>query len=724
MAQYIKYQMPFADIENKRYRVNIYGETDEATPPAPILLQASENPLTIDEDNSDDFFSPVRSQTGNIGVCTKLPSGGMLNLDDLLPSTNLSTPVHVEEYVNGAWQTAWLGFLSCEQYNQAYTNIPENISLPLLSILEAWKSSYITINKVETVAELLNELMNIQIGNYFTGIQVPQDYAIFAKYINTSIFIEKKEYQNEESTLYELQGSSAHDILSAICQFMGWTAREDKGVLYLEVLQGYGQISGTETRNMSSLIWWGTNHQRSIRQGKRIGSVNAKLAAFEIETGLAGIPFGSFNYERYQQIAPPLQTGPWVYFLPSSNTDAYSNMTIRFLAGSLKMGIENDPNHVYAFSPLSDDVYVDEMIVQTIPYTDDYLPLRQPTNSHTIYAGAVYARMQFDDANEPDTRHTNTKDGLLVSFFPGAYAYTSNQSPIFEMLSVQNFAVMEDGYINIKSELQGFIAAPYVAISQAQDRIVMDLQVGNKVWNGSAWVDETGNTAKLFMEFNQDGTKFRGNWDASMDIDETDGYLIPNWYTEGGVKKRVMGRVALRIYPETYIPNIESAQRSNFICNIFFEELSFDYIMVRSAKLSDRSDNNYRRTINTEFKEDVEISTDLASWFHNNPSPSLLYNEDKLTPMKTLPYLTSDGVTTQNQRPEMNLLDRMQAYYSQPRTILQLPVKHIEDKPLPLLRFNGLNDGKVYIPLAESRDWQTKESKITFIETPEEPAEL
>lgn len=719
MAQYIKYQMPFADIENKRYRVNIYGNTDESTPPATIQLQASDNPLTIDEDNSDDFFAPVRSQTGNLGVCTRLPNGGMLNLDDLLPSTNLSTPVQVEEYVNGAWQIAWLGFFSCEEYNQSYTNIPENISLPLLSILEAWKSSYITINKVETVSELLNELLNIQIGNYFSGIQVPQDYAIFSKYINTSIFIEKKEYQNGESTLYELQGSSAYDILSAICQFMGWTAREDKGVLYLEVMQGYGQISGTETRNMSSLVWWGTNHQRSIRQGKRIGSVNAKLAAFEIMTGLAGIPFGSFNYEKYQQIGA---SGYWVYFLPSSNTDAYSNMTIRFFAGSLKMGIQNDPNHVYDFSHLSDDVYVDEMIVQAIPYTNSYPALRTPTAYHTIYGGAVFARMQFDAADDPDTVHQDTKDGLLVSFFPGAWN-GSVGSPIFEMLSVQNFAVMEDGYINISTELKAFLAAPSVGVLQATDRIVIDLQVGDKVWNGSAWVNANGNAGKLQMPLVQDGTKFQGNWDQSMDIDETDGYLIPNWYTENGVKKRVMGRVTLRIYPETYIPNIDSAQRSSFICNIFFEELSFDYIMVRSAKLSDRSDNNYRRTINTEFKEDVEISTDLASWFHNNPSPSLLYNEDQQTPMKTLPYLTSDGVTTKDQRPEMNLLDRMQAYYSKPRTILQLPVKHIEDKPLPLLRFNGLNDGKVYIPLAESRDYLTKESKITFIETPEEPAE-
>ena len=394
-------------------------------------------------------------------------------------------------------------------------------------------------------------------------------------------------------------------------------------------------------------------------------------------------------------------------------------MTIRFLAGSLKMGIQYDQDYLYDFIRLSDDVYVDEMIEQTIPYTDNYQPLIKPTTYHTIYAGAVFARMQFDDATDPDTVHQNTKDGLLVSFFPGALDENGSVgSPIFEMRSVQNFAVMEDGYINISSSIKAFIASPWVGVWQETDRIIMDLQVGGKVWNGTDWVNANGNSGKLQMSLTIDGTKFQGNWNPSMDIDETDGYLIPNWYTENGVKKRVMGRVTLRIYPETRIDNIFSAQRSSFLCNIFFEELSFDYIMVRSVKLSDRGENNYRRTINTEFKEDVEISTDIASWFNNNPSPSLLYNEDQQTPMKTLPYLTADGETMIDQRPEMNLLDRMQAYYSQPRTILQLPVKHIEDKPLPLLRFNGLNDGKVYIPLAESRDYLTKESKITFIETP------
>lgn len=717
MAQYIKYQMPFADIENKQYRVNIYGETDEVTPPETILLQAGDNPLTIEEDKSDDFFTPVRTQTGNLGVCTKLPSGGMLNLDDLLPSTNLSTPVRVEEYVNGAWQIAWLGFLKCEMYNQSYTELPDNISLPIISILEAWKSVYINENKIERIVDLIVEIYNKQTGNQPIGLYVPEDYAIVEKLINTSIFVSVKEYNNEENTLYELQGSSAYDIISSICTFMGWTAREDKGVLYLEVMQGYGLMSGTETRNMSSLVWRGTNHQRSIRQGKRIGIINAKLAEFDIKTGLAGIPFGSFNYEKYQQIGTG---GWWAYFLPSSNVVAYNNMTLRFSAGSIKMGIQYDPAYQYAFNYLSDSVDVDEMIQSTIAYLGGYPAMSTPTLFSTIYAGACFARMQFDEYNEPDNQHQNTSDGLFVSLFPGAYDTTTPPTQhIFEMRAVQNFASIYDGYINLSTAFKLFAARPWVGVQQADDKLCIDIQVGDKIWNGNDWVPASINQGKFLADIDIDGEKIEGNWNDQMDIDQVDGYLIPTWYMDGSTKKHVMGPLTLRIYPETYIQNIDSYNRGSFVCNIFFEELSLNYIPKRSIKMSNRSENNYRTTINSEFAEDIEISTKIASWLNNNPSPSLIYEQNG-EPLKTLPYLKPDGVTTVNQRPEINLLNRVKAFYNKPRTILELVVKHIDDKPLPLLRLNGIDDGKLYVPVAESRDFFNNVSKITCIETPTE----
>lgn len=713
--------MPFSDINGKRYRVNLYDEVaDGVTPPSTIQLIAGESPLEINENDSDDFFTPVRTQTGSMSVCTKLTDGNTLDLDDILPANNLTTPVRVQEFTNNSWINIWQGYLNSEIYNQAYTELPEFISLPIISLLEAWKSVYITTNTIESIGELLGDLLIKTPGIGFQYVIVPEDYAILSKLINSSIFISKKEYQTGESTIYELQGNSAYDILSAICTFMGWTARENGETLYFEVYQGYGQIADIVTQDMAALEWRGDGHQRSIRQGRRIGTVTAKLADFNIKTGLEGIPYGSFNYEVYRQIGG---AGTWVYFLPSSDTSAYSNMKLRFYEGQIKMGIPYDTEHTYDFQRTSEYVDVDDMIETSIPYNNQYTrALHDPTSFANIKVGACFARMQFDESTDPDDRHTNTKDGLLVSLFPGAWVGNSSYTQhIFEMLSVMNFAALEDGYINITTALKVFLANSDIGVSQTDNQLVMDIQIGDKIWDSrnNTWVNASGNTGKYTYEFDiASASKLKGNWNQSMGIDETDGYLIPTWYMDGSTKKHVMGRITLRIYPETYIQNLFSEQRHSFISNIFFEELSIDYIMKKDElKLSDRGENTYRTHINNNFKDDIDISTNLASWMNNNPSPSLLYNEDGQSVVTSLPYLKSDGQTYAYRRPEIDLLNRMSIFYRVPRTILSLEVAH-PSTPLPLLRLNGINDGKIYAPVAESRDFRNNVSKLTCIEIP------
>ena len=42
---------------------------------------------------------------------------------------------------------------------------------------------------------------------------------------------------------------------------------------------------------------------------------------------------------------------------------------------------------------------------------------------------------------------------------------------------------------------------------------------------------------------------------------------------------------------------------------------------------------------------------------------------------------------------------------------------HPTAAPLPLLKLQGINDNKVYLPLSESRDWQTGVCKLTCFES-------
>ena len=95
--------------------------------------------------------------------------------------------------------------------------------------------------------------------------------------------------------------------------------------------------------------------------------------------------------------------------------------------------------------------------------------------------------------------------------------------------------------------------------------------------------------------------------------------------------------------------------------------------------------------------------------------------DDITTPMTVMDYVVSGG--TESRRPEVDLLDRLAIYYGSARQRLELEVEHPTAAPLPLLKLNGINDGKVYLPLSESRDWKADTAKLTCFETAEQPSE-
>lgn len=737
---YEKYRIPFRDINEKPYQIKIF-ETADTFPnplPTPIVLTAGDNPLVIDEDDSKEFYAPIRTQTGNLTVCTKIEpqeamlNGGILDLADIAPSNNTNRPIEVQELYYPVtpgeepfFISIWLGYLSCESYNQAYTDIPENIQLPINSVLEAWKSIYYGGNaKVLSVNSLLNELLAATPGHFAylpSSFYKPLDASdFFDSLINTSIFIKKTDYHNEESTVYKVEGSSFYEILEAICKFAGLTAREWKTGMYLQKAQGYGLLANTETREMSALSWRGTGHQRNIVSGAKSVKVTANLESMDINTGIPEIPYGSFAYEVYQQIGSSVMSNrPWVYILPSADEIAYNNLTFHHYAGEILLGFD----YAYSFQRIAAQVSIVSVVSTSIPVANTgsnaYEAYNDWSNPTQIHAGAFLCRLEEDQTEK--ATHDDAKDGIYVSLFPGAWVeHTEYTEPIFEMRSVQAFAAFEDGYLNLDAKLKTFFDSLIVGARDNQCRLMMDLRVGDYVWTGITWLPKTQHVEHFFPQYNQAGDKFLKNWSASMDIDEVDGICIPTFFMEDGVKKHIMGEVVLQIYPETRFFNkidYSDAWRE-LVFGIFFEQLNLKYYPKKSAKRTDRSSNTYFNSLGTAFADEKSINTDLASWLNNNPSPSLLYSADGSAPLQTLSYKKADS-TTEQRRPETDLLNRMAEYYSKPRTILNLEVQHIDDKPLPLLRYNGLGDGKVYAPMSASRDFQMDKFTINFMEIPQ-----
>ena len=90
-------------------------------------------------------------------------------------------------------------------------------------------------------------------------------------------------------------------------------------------------------------------------------------------------------------------------------------------------------------------------------------------------------------------------------------------------------------------------------------------------------------------------------------------------------------------------------------------------------------------------------------------------------PLEKLEFNDAIG-NTYAARPEEDLLSRMVQYYSKSRTILKLELSPLDNIGLsiPNLRLGGINDGKVYVPVAESRDWMNDVCTITCMEMPNE----
>ena len=138
----------------------------------------------------------------------------------------------------------------------------------------------------------------------------------------------------------------------------------------------------------------------------------------------------------------------------------------------------------------------------------------------------------------------------------------------------------------------------------------------------------------------------------------------------------------------------------------------------------DRKENNFLSILGTKFRDAIQINTNLASFYNNVPSPSLVIEDPTSTSdsryMRQLGYQNDVNADTYvNRRPEMDLLNRMATYYQAARQRLSLIVAHPTAAPLPLLRLNGLSpDTRKYLPLAESRDWINDTSTLTCMETP------
>lgn len=717
MSKQVRWQVPFVSRLGTAYRVDIYDEQDGSWSGVMQLLGGT-SPFTTDEDDSDDYFAPIRVQTGTLTVCTHDEDGNVLiTLDDILPANNIARPVKLWRILGGgaAGVLEWQGFLSCEAYDQDYTDIPQHLQLPVISVLEAMASVQLD-PAISTglqpiyvcLPDILKEIDRQSGMTCFTHINYSRtDYRIISKYIDMTVMFEQKEYNNENSTTYIVSGLSAKDALERICTYMGWIAREKGSELYLqrigeeagmyrEAIADFPGIAEEESITEAGIAatfddhWAGVDHRRTVQQGAKSVEVVAKLEKYAVNLDLPPFPYGE-TYEIHRQYNGPTN---WIYILSSLVNNPYNNVTLNYYKATI--------SYVYGSQSAAETTTLSDLLAHLWD-AEGIVDIYSGHGTETVRSGVFFAKVAYE--NQDQSAHS-TSDGLFVSWLPRVINTDYSTQPIFAIRSLISYN-MGGGYLKLSASLANLVvnfdnSFEVVWITKETDytdSILMHIRFGNKYWNGSQWVDSF---TKVWVDI--EGSNFKKNWTPTTPVEETDGYLIP--------LSNNSGELEIAIYPQNNIPN---ASHNTFLLNTFFSNLGVEYVQTDDETIADRSENHYFRLLGTNFRDEISIGTDLASMLNNQPSPSLIMNSETEA-MSELNYGTDQ--VPDMRRPEVDLLNRLATYYGAARQRLDLIVEHPTAAPLPLLRLNGISpDSRTYAPLAESRDWQQDSSTLKCFET-------
>ena len=120
-----KYTIPFKSLTGNACRIDIYDPSYNGT--AVATLTGAPQPITFDEDDSEDLLTVVRCKTGYLNLIETTTG----ELDGVWPTTNTSRPV--KAYYDS--QLIFSGFLQAQSFQNSWTATPRKMSIPIISPL-------------------------------------------------------------------------------------------------------------------------------------------------------------------------------------------------------------------------------------------------------------------------------------------------------------------------------------------------------------------------------------------------------------------------------------------------------------------------------------------------------------------------------------------------------------------------------------------------------------
>lgn len=673
------WQCSFQSFGGSQYSVNICEQNYSGDV---VELTGAEQPFETQEDDDDDIFTPVRKQTGYLRV---IDTDGTL-MEELMPANNTERLVRLVESVTSGGTTTevtrWQGFLCAQAFTQTWDQNVRVLEMPIKSILAALEDVSIDTSLAGTdtyVAGLLTNgvaaLMTDGTEPFDTVVIIddclPQD-GILTHSLQYGIFFNEEEIANQGDFVVEFTGQNYLEILKSVCAAYGLTARENGTSLYLahydlagehrlytctitwESFVSYATIGrGTIACNsdvssealLTAATFRGTDNTKSFVQGGRNARVVFSLGDYNLSLKLprcseddsTPIEFAMHTGTLYVQVHEPRVSDFETYAFNVYNQHTWSG-TSTFEDMEASTVIEGYNSNPYAVNA---DLYTGAFPVRWYHKTG--------TERVTLQNG-LYINTQYKTASQSTSPSSNSCWSVSSRF-----GYT-----------------ITEGWLNLQLTLWDLIwytgiSSPYWLLEDASSMLGSDvitevhccLSIGDKFWNGSAWVDGSAPNTKFVM-FLKNG-KVQSNKTSDMNTSVTDGYFFP-------VTSEMQGNISFHIL-NVAIPKYNNSAYYAECYTHILSDFELKVVYPDSITASDRSENVYLDTIGTGFSAEKKINTTIGTNNNNLFSPALLRGASSRELIETMPYQMMPSGAIE-QRPEMHTLERMVSHYGSVRRTL------------------------------------------------------
>ena len=685
----IHWQIKFKAIRSGTdYTVNIYDNNYSGN--TPLQLKGGAQPFTTQEDNNEDMFTPVRTQTGYFRIVDDgwLADGvTAFNWKTLLPTTDTDRPLTL----TAGGVTLWQGFMQSQDFGSKLYGNPQEREFPIhcpLTVTEGTDINY-TQKEIQNFAYLLKQIIDsIPATCRPTSVKVQggaDAQAWLLKRIDWQNFCETDNDGNLTARFNMFQ------CLEDICRFWGWTARIHRQTLYLTCVDDSAETTWlTMTHDWTSS---GQNDQLSLMaSGTAAGTTNGAFTSLE----LSGDIFANTDNDDYLQRGYNRATVTANTNRGDDNViNVFNDQTIKTMQN---LGTQSPPIH-------------------SVIYTNDLLTVNQPFLKVSCREG--YASLNIGYFGYAwDAAYAN----VIRIKKTGGY----NVTPYVE-IEMPYEHCFNDGFLRMYGQTYRFneeYLDPYQEYAIGRSYMYARIAIGKdkehaKWWNGTTWQDSPtycrisiGNKANN-LDNNKNEFFFETTQQLSTDDDASN--ILPVSGMQGKLFIDLLGTDNTRV-------ELIDGERS-------FELKDFSIEFSRNPGVVLHGTANYSTNV-----EDIDRPTNLVYKASNQNNVRMEWNADCIYATENnckFSYgelINPDGsfVTTvpyngSNQRPEQHHANRVTNYWSSAKRRLKSELRSSITVSGTVIRdispqYKVTLDSTTCHPIAISHEWRDDITIFTLLQ--------